>query len=140
MKWSFPLSVSSINFNCSHEQCLKILLIKESNSLAGWSCSFKIFSFCFILKKNLWWNYSNWPILETLAIRYYIVYTIFFHCTHPVLIYFWKFKLRRLKKGGAYFKVRGIIQMKIQNLVIFFFQITITNYDYHKWFYIFHNY
>ena len=37
---------------------------------------------------------------------------------------------RRLKEGGAYFKVRGVIHMKFQNIVIFSFQITINNYRY----------
>ena len=37
----------------------------------------------------------------------------------------------RLKEGGAYFKVKGIITMKFQNFVIFSFQITMNNYPYY---------
>ena len=37
---------------------------------------------------------------------------------------------RRLKEGGVYFKFRGIIHMKFQNLVIFFFRKTINNHHY----------
>ena len=37
---------------------------------------------------------------------------------------------RRLNEGGTYFKVRGIIPMKFQNFVIFFFQVAINNYPY----------
>ena len=38
-----------------------------------------------------------------------------------------------LKEPGAFFKVRGIKHLKFQNLVIFSFQITLTNYHYDIW-------
>lgn len=37
---------------------------------------------------------------------------------------------RRLQEGGAYFKVREIIHIKFQNLVILSFKTTINNYYY----------
>ena len=38
----------------------------------------------------------------------------------------------RLIEDGAYFKVRTAIHMKFPDFVIFFFQITISSYHYHK--------
>ena len=38
-----------------------------------------------------------------------------------------------LKEGGPYLKVRGIIPMKLQNFVIFSFQITIILFQYFIW-------
>ena len=35
-----------------------------------------------------------------------------------------------LKRGGAYFKVKGIIPFEFQNFIFFSFQITVNNYHY----------
>ena len=40
------------------------------------------------------------------------------------LIQFRSFKLQRVLEGSGYFKVREYIQIKLENLVIFSFQIT----------------
>ena len=37
---------------------------------------------------------------------------------------------QRLRDGGAYLKVKGIIPMKFQNILVCFLQITINNYHY----------
>ena len=39
--------------------------------------------------------------------------------------------MRYLKQGGAYFRVRVIIHMKVLNFVIFSFQVTINKYNYY---------
>ena len=39
-------------------------------------------------------------------------------------------EVRHLKEGGAYVKVRWILYMKFQNLLIFTFQNTIDTYHY----------
>ena len=36
---------------------------------------------------------------------------------------------QRLKEGGAYFKLRGIIHIRFQNFAIFSFHIAINNYQ-----------
>ena len=41
-----------------------------------------------------------------------------------------KLEGKRLKDGGAYLKVKGIIPMKFQNILVFFLQITVNNYHY----------
>ena len=43
------------------------------------------------------------------------------------LIQFRSFKLQRVLEGSGYFKVREYIQIKLENLVIFSFQITTNN-------------
>ena len=53
-------------------------------------------------------------------------YRIFSNKRTRRLFDFEAFKVRRLKEGGAYFKVRQIVHMKFQIFVIFSFQITTT--------------
>ena len=46
---------------------------------------------------------------------------------------------RRLKEGGTYFKVRGVVPVKFQNFAILFFQITKNNNHYDISFLMFQN-